>query len=205
MPSENFNPRPPCGGRQASVRYYRTWSFISIHAPRAGGDFEDLQGCYTAEISIHAPRAGGDVSEDAPVVEKKISIHAPRAGGDRPGKDITEQEYISIHAPRAGGDVDNMVEKGLKFEFQSTPPVRGATVDADNERLWTLISIHAPRAGGDLRICFLTSATIRFQSTPPVRGATQVQGSKSEKSRDFNPRPPCGGRHLEPSIANNCS
>ena len=42
----------------------RAISFISIHAPREGGDlfYRDLTG--RAMISIHAPREGGD-SKDA--------------------------------------------------------------------------------------------------------------------------------------------
>ena len=33
-----------------------------------------------------------------------------------------------------------------------------------------------------------------FQSTPPVRGATRVARVVRGAPRDFNPRPPCGGR-----------
>ena len=35
--------------------------FISIHAPRAGGDLQHFRpSFYRLPISIHAPRAGGD-------------------------------------------------------------------------------------------------------------------------------------------------
>ena len=37
----------------------------------------------TERISIHAPRAGGDFRPPPAKGETKISIHAPRAGGDR--------------------------------------------------------------------------------------------------------------------------
>ena len=57
---------------------------------------------------------------------------------------------ISIHAPRAGGDVQAKGDLSALAEFQSTPPVRGATVDViPLYGVWA-ISIHAPRAGGDL-------------------------------------------------------
>ena len=40
---------------------------ISIHAPRAGGDYGAREGFFENQnISIHAPRAGGD---------KAISVH----------------------------------------------------------------------------------------------------------------------------------
>ena len=56
---------------------------ISIHAPRAGGDYVNRrcrQGLYC--ISIHAPRAGGDHVRETADKYGVISIHAPRAGGD---------------------------------------------------------------------------------------------------------------------------
>ena len=80
---------------------------ISIHAPREGGDSNPTQYNYCYVISIHAPREGGD--DRVPVL--------PHIG-----------PVISIHAPREGGDfwIQWMLcdSKG----FQSTPPVRGATI-----------------------------------------------------------------------------
>ena len=80
-----------------------------------------------------------------------ISIHAPRAGGD--GKKVDWDKYtdISIHAPRAGGDGEQVLNTVLKLAFQSTPPVRGATLNRQ-----------------------AMSFQKRFQSTPPVRGATDI-------------------------------
>ena len=56
---------------------------------------------------------------------------------------------ISIHAPRAGCDVLVTPPKAVKALFQSTHPVRGATVIDVVTGLTWLISIHAPRAGCD--------------------------------------------------------
>ena len=79
-----------------------------------------------------------------------ISIHAPRAGCDSVMVvDSVEFGTISIHAPRAGCDDCSPVRYRLLVIFQSTHPVRGATIDTDNETLETVISIHAPRAGCD--------------------------------------------------------
>ena len=58
-------------------------------------------------------------------------------------------EKISIHAPRVGGDVGRgHAVKGLA-EFQSTPPVWGATAELISMPFKFSISIHAPRVGGD--------------------------------------------------------
>ena len=87
--------------------------------------------------------------------------------------DIRTAHFISIHAPRAGGDPDAHILLRIVqdfnprppcggrrligvmtihlMEFQSTPPVRGATSGMWDYDVFILgISIHAPRAGGDL-------------------------------------------------------
>ena len=60
-----------------------SFSFISIHAPREGGDQCDPAGrSPLVDISIHAPREGGDLLRSYGPLEHPISIHAPREGGD---------------------------------------------------------------------------------------------------------------------------
>ena len=58
----------------------------------------------------------------------QISIHAPRAGSDYDAGDPDGIAGISIHAPRAGSDGLEPVLTGVAGLFQSTLPVRGATV-----------------------------------------------------------------------------
>ena len=104
-------------------------------------------------------------------------------------------------------------------EFQSTHPLRGATVSAGNVVILNYISIHAPLAGCDLlsrarnvsRKLFqsthpLRGATLsfcdiyffeRFQSTHPLRGATYAGRCCCANPRYFNPRTPCGVRLLK--------
>ena len=67
-----------------------------------------------------------------------------------------------------------MARKSLFFPklFQSTLPVRGATVCEDTLNKWCKISIHAPRAGSDIKAAMPMSGEHKFQSTLPVRGAT---------------------------------
>ena len=65
--------------------------------------------------------------------------------------------------------------------FQSTHPVRGATIvkcllsDTHN------ISIHAPREGCDSPKINAPFSPLRFQSTHPVRGATIPKGDKGDR------------------------
>ncbi len=67
------------------------------------------------------------------------------------------------------------------FEFQSTHPVRGATLAVEINFSTYVISIHAPRAGCDHVEDATTNLFNIFQSTHPVRGATR--GSVSSPAR----------------------
>ena len=101
-----------------------------------------------------------------------ISIHAPREGGDFVSQSTAEtMTEISIHAPREGGDFLFCSCHSLDQRFQSTPPARGATGVWVGIVINRKISIHAPREGGD-RLMVMFSETLK----------------------DFNPRPPRGGR-----------
>ena len=130
-------------------------------------------------------------------VERDISIHAPRAGRDNFFR--LRRGLSGDFNPRApcGARLASIIRcKGTNI-FQSTRPVRGATVRSVGQRLQPRISIHAPRAGRDqgdtvsLKMslyfnprapCGARHATSRaapsfslFQSTRPVRGATMLE------------------------------
>ena len=102
----------------------------------------------------------------------KISIHAPRAGGDRRGVPFLAPVIISIHAPRAGGDYIVGKFNLNQILFQSTPPVRGATIERDTA----------------------TVIPADFNPRPPCGGRPGGTGGADRVHADFNPRPPCGGR-----------
>ena len=169
---------------------------ISIHAPLAGCDIDDLipyannakfqsthpsRGATRAIWIPHswrkyfnprAPCGARQRQHDALLRQPLISIHAPRAGRDWSSGDKGCRHGISIHAPRAGRDI--LIE------------VDGKTV---------VISIHAPHAGRDRKSypCRMGGSTyfnprapcgarrqihqdhrltMEFQSTRPMRGAT---------------------------------
>ena len=81
----------------------------------------------TGKISIHAAREGGDYYSPVSGTSRVISIHAAREGGDNPKNMLFVCVIISIHAAREGGDVLVSVKKPSLL-FQSTPPVKAATV-----------------------------------------------------------------------------
>ena len=79
---------------------------------------------------------------------------------------------ISIHAPHTRRDAGQPWHFHSAQAFQSTRPIRGATIKE--------ISCHD---------CFR-----EFQSTRPMRGATRGPGFAGGVPSDFNPRAPCGAR-----------
>ena len=89
--------------------------------------------------------------------EVNISIHAAREGGDAVALAENPLVDISIHAAREGGDFLRQLGKSQAVKkFQSTPPVKAATVCSLILNVYAAISIHAAREGGDfaaLRLC----------------------------------------------------
>ena len=79
-----------------------------------------------------------------------ISIHAAREGGDRYGARLQPLFAISIHAAREGGDRTTASTIWTSWRFQSTPPVKAATItELHMTKVYGTISIHAAREGGD--------------------------------------------------------
>ena len=87
-------------------------------------------------------------------------------------QEVCRIRKISIHAPREGGDDDP----------------RGGGAGRCG------ISIHAPREGGDRGRGLEFVGLVPFQSTPPARGATARRERAKMVIKNFNPRPPRGGR-----------
>ena len=143
----------------------------------------------------------------------------PVWGATRPAPQAEDGPKISIHAPRVGGDL-MVPSAAMARTFQSTPPVWGATLPAAGYppprsanfnprppcggRLGHPgdpaggqgISIHAPRVGGDVLcpLC-LTGDEIISIHAPRVGGDRHAE-RPDDHLQHFNPRPPCGGRHM---------
>ena len=171
--SSHFNPRAPCGARPAYTVGVPGRERISIHAPRAGRDFQ----CFDAaavSAGFQSTRPVRGATRSIPCRNSSISHFNPRAPcGARLGPLVIVWYIIgiSIHAPRAGRDLDPEGQSRRLPGFQSTRPVRGATTRPPCPQADQGISIHAPRAGRDPR------------RSPAL-----------QDRQDFNPRAPCGAR-----------
>ena len=122
-------------------------------------------------------RPGGDRPD---AQRHGISIHAPLAGCDGGPGPESGACSISIHAPLAGCDPFHFPVFGLDTLFQSTHPLRGATLTLDHNFRADIISIHAPLAGCDALPGLWHRRLESFQSTHPLRGATgRVHGREA--------------------------
>ena len=82
------------------------------------------------------------------------------------------------------------------WTFQSTPPARGATDLTRTHPTAGHISIHAPREGGDQYRAITAEYDPIISIHAPREGGDRGQNSGADRRhRNFNPRPPRGGRH----------
>ena len=167
---------------------------ISIHAPRAGRDSGLSVNIHkVSNFNPRAPCGARPSKSTKAITASTFQSTRPVRGATTPGKPPTLYPDISIHAPRAGRDnsgssgwqlADDFNPRapcgarprftwpaGYDTTFQSTRPVRGAT----------LLSV-------------LVYLIIIFQSTRPVRGATLLFLRLKLRRIHFNPRAPCGAR-----------
>ena len=198
-PIARFQSTLPVWGATCSSRITAPHTNISIHAPRVGSDF--TSNAYEAFSRHFNPRSPcGERPRTAHSPEMDSRNFNPRSPcGERPhrteplralrnfnprspcGERLvatyphTARRDISIHAPRVGSDIALFYQLHKSDEFQSTLPVWGATARTVCFRDSGKISIHAPRVGSDM---------IK-QFTP-------------DELEHFNPRSPCGERHLLP-------
>ena len=149
-------------------------------------------------ISIHAPHTGRDAL--AAPLSKRYTDFNPRApyGARRQLQEMLDNaDDISIHAPHTGRDYTMVYVRIRPYTFQSTRPIRGATLYSPwtcgaladfnprapygarhagpcSSRAGGGISIHAPHTGRDRVPSVQRRLTSRFQSTRPIRGATEA-------------------------------
>ena len=126
-----------------------------------------------AAISIHAPLAGCDPSVlRRPRLFRHFNPRTPC--GVRPFVSLAEKGDIdiSIHAPLAGCDGPRCGRKSETRPFQSTHPLRGATIK-DVKGYEGLYNFNPRTPCGVRRISpQISMFASSFQSTHPLRGAT---------------------------------
>ena len=91
--------------------------------------------------------------------------------------------------PVKAATLDARAAQHNSYAFQSTPPVKAATLLEAFDGHVRLISIHAAREGGDVCKPQRANQQAGFQSTPPVKAAT-ISNGNAKITRTFQSTPP---------------
>ena len=149
---QDFNPRPPRGGRRHATRTVEHHGHFNPRPPRGG-----------------RPR-------HVEIVRHRLQYFNPRPprGGRLP--ELLRGVFGRVHfnpRPPRGGRRFPVGWPCSSILFQSTPPARGATTDPRQAVTGMDISIHAPREGGDGRAASQAWRSSHFNPRPPRGGRQQ--------------------------------
>ena len=190
----NFNPRPPCGGRQRLRRGSSSRCAISIHVLRVEDDWAVCLTLLPLVISIHVLRVEDDTNDyfvvgDSPV----ISIHVLRVEDDHLTLVITLSLGYFNPRPPCGGRLLRQFNHILHRHFNPRPPCGGRRVLSGMIRtriqfqstssVWRTTNLRKP----DSFFLVISIHVLRVEDDNNYSQYTIDKG-------DFNPRPPCGGR-----------
>ena len=156
-----------------------------------------------------------------PPSQTPISIHVPREGDDSTPFKVfhTQQQFQSTSSVRGTTSVFRLFGSILPFQstspergttqshrfgrigrvFQSTSPSRGTTISAGALLEEYGISIHVPLTGDDSQYKNLPHFVV-ISIHVPLTGDDYTAHSPLAALRNFNPRPPHGGRHRPPDL-----
>ena len=190
----HFNPHSPCGERRYGKAVEQTvWEFQSTLPLREATRYARYNP-YRCDFNPHSPcgerrgwrcrpREGGC----------NFNPHSPC--GERPDPHLRAflVDVISIHTPLAGSD-DPANPKAIRnWKFQSTLPLRGATMGGSEGQTGSPISIHTPLAGSDLRRTDVEQHR-KISIHTPLAGSDSASTTCWTTNTYFNPHSPCGER-----------
>ena len=211
----NFNPLPPCGGRQIiEPELFDRVQFQST--PSVWRETIDYARCSNlSSISIHSLRVEGDLRSHATRMRHTISIHSLRVEGDNAWLRLSDTMRYFNPLPPCGGrrwwshwcrhtqkfqstpsvwrETTGRIEDRKRDKFQSTPSVWRETWSLVLIVVFYRISIHSLRVEGDQGVIPRRLPVPYFNPLPPC-GGRQHHASPRPWSVNFNPLPPCGGR-----------
>ena len=196
MRSKLFQSTLPMRGATLIVLSARTFCRISIHTPHAGSDSEyERKQAEINQFQSTLPMRGAtnNCMGKAPV-DSDFNPHSP-CGERRWFVGVFRHgTYISIHTPHAGSDSTYRHRQEKSFIFQSTLPMRGATLLISRSSATTRFQSTLPMRGATGRAVRRVEVLYQFQSTLPMRGATCRGKPIVNGGSDFNPHSPCGER-----------
>ena len=147
--SQDFNPRPPRGGRPITLSIvFLILGFQSTPPARGATTARQIQQPKHSYFNPRPPR-GGRPYPTMPVTLWGYFNPRPPRGGRLCWRRTTVSLSSFQSTPPARGATAENDTKNDRRKFQSTPPARGATLLETDHGIVAVISIHAPREGGD--------------------------------------------------------
>ena len=186
----HFNPRHPYGWRPGrNKKLTKKAKFQSTPPIRVATPLYTL-GFHSNRISIHATHTGGDDFGKRFVTSSMISIHATHTGGDSGHTSVSPPCLHFNPRHPYGWRLPSFCQQHSVAEFQSTPPIRVATlVRARTFYCQRNFNPRHPYGWRHARVC-LRRRRLVFQSTPPIRVATWQIRSILPPNFRFQSTPP---------------
>ena len=213
----DFNPRPPCGGRRlmgeqeimpsrfqstspvwrTTTTHWRICQWVLHFNPRPPCGGRPLCELYSKSWCHFNPRppCGGRLKVRVVVYRHSdISIHVPRVEDDK-NEDVNgnSTNLFQSTSPVWRTTLSVRKENAYRMEFQSTSPVWRTTGIFPFVDSRSYISIHVPRVEDDFEEVSALDDVSNFNPRPPC-GGRHGKPAHYHYADDFNPRPPCGGR-----------
>ena len=195
--SQDFNPRPPWGGRRDLSQRNKVAFLISIHALRGEGDDDKTTAAKLRDdFNPRPPWGGRHIFGASNRKNSEISIHALRGEGDRPPRAAREPRQKVQSTPSVGrATYTDDIKHWLEDDFNPRPPWGGRP--DWRFALFKLAFYFNPRPpwGGRPAPPFRPARCRRWHFNPrPPWGGRRQSLMLSALTTDFNPRPPWGGR-----------
>ena len=171
----NFNPLPPCGGRQRMAPAVRDHALFQS-TPSVWRETSNLS------VSVALP---------------PISIHSLRVEGDAgclPRQ--RRHSHFNPLPPCGGRPVRRQKPPQIRWYFNPLPPCGGRRAASASAMILLTISIHSLRVEGDWTRSARSPTISNFNPLPPCGGRPNFAAVRLAPVY-FNPLPPCGGRHRE--------
>ena len=143
--------------------------WISIHAPLTGSD-RSLSTMPPSERNFNPRSPYGErllSTNSANTITDNFNPRSPYGERHYVHFSVCGKMYISIHAPLTGSDLHTSHHPCWDAKFQSTLPLRGATVRERSPCLPCSISIHAPLTGSDVYVISCIGGVDDFNPRSP--------------------------------------
>ena len=169
----HFNPRTPCGVRLRGLRQLPGGADFNPRTPCGVRQKWAVERGKKEVFQSTHPLRGATCSHPLMPVKRMISIHAPLAGCDCGGRPPDRRGMDFNPRTPCGVRPSRRARRQQAAGFQSTHPLRGATMALLVEKANGGDFNPRTPCGVRQRCLMPSQSATRFQSTHPLRGATR--------------------------------